>query len=954
MPPQAFNSWFENGANVGGTANLSRPFPNPGQYLISLVVTDGGCVDTANTIVVVNPGVGSSTAGANASCNGFADGSADLTPAPGTPNLSIDNNRTAQDWVAANSVANAGFTSGMTMEAWVRPSTSFSSGDGMISTFNVSSGGNRIFLAYHWGLQKFLFLGNSVGNQFQDGATSPAGNWYHVAVTINNTYFARLYVNGVQRKSRQLSINDLPVSGDFYSIGQEWDLPNTSQHFDGLIDEVRVWNVALTGTTIADHYNNDCASVPPTHPNINNLVAYYSMNEGTGNFIFDRSGNDHHGTRTGTAWGAPANNNYGCFYNGTGYAYDWSNGATTEDLTSLAAGTYVCTVTDGAGCQVLDSVTITEPAPVIVQLLFNPTDTICDGDTTGLSASGALNYSWSPGTGLSGTTGSTVNAFPGATTAYQLIGTDATGCADTVDFNLTVNALPVATISGTTTICNGQSTTLTGGGGVSYNWSSGDMTAATTVSPTTNTSYTVTVTDGNGCMDTESSTVTVNALPTIGFSGQDTICDGQSTTLTASGGTMYNWSSGDMTAATTVSPTTTTMYTVTVTDANNCSDTAMTTVTVNALPTISFSGQDTICDGDTTTITAAGGTMYSWNNGDMTAGTTVSPSTTTMYTVVVTDGNSCTDSAMTTVTVNALPTAMITGVDTICDGDAAPLTATGGGAYNWNTGDMTASIAPMPNTTTTYTVTVTDGNNCSDTEDWTVVVNPTDVPNLGADITACDGDSICLMVSGPPGSTYIWSNGATTNTIYVTGNPGDYSVTCTNASGCSGSDTVNVVINQPPTMPAITQVGNTLSTTPGFAAYQWFDNGVPIAGANSDTYVISMDGTYTVEVTDSNGCSALSDPLLALNAAEMLPQLEAAIYPNPNNGLFTVQLNSDQSRNIELVVFDMLGHRVYTQTETIGSGSWKQEIDLQNLSKGMYILQLYSDGAKLNRKIVVE
>ena len=162
-----------------------------------------------------------------------------------------------------------------------------------------------------------------------------------------------------------------------------------------------------------------------------------------------------------------------------------------------------------------------------------------------------------------------------------MIGIDINGCADTTSTSITVNALPTAAITGTNVICDGSSTTLTAAGGTSYAWSNMDVTAATTVMPTSATTYTVTVTDGNGCMDTDQVTVTVNALPTVAIAGTDSICVGDSTTLTASGGNMYAWSSGSMVASTTVNPTANTFYSVMVTDANNFSSTDSIEVIVN-------------------------------------------------------------------------------------------------------------------------------------------------------------------------------------------------------------------------------------------------------------------------------------------------------------------------------------------------------------------------------------
>ncbi|MBK8670920.1 MAG: hypothetical protein IPN89_16320 [Saprospiraceae bacterium] len=142
---------------------------------------------------------------------------------------------------------------------------------------------------------------------------------------------------------------------------------------------------------------------------------------------------------------------------------------------------------------------------------------------------------------------------------------------------------------------------MTASGGTTYGWSNGATTSAITVSPTSTTTYNVTVTDSNGCQASTSLTVTVNPLPTPAIAGNTVICNGGSTTLTASGGTIYVWSNGASTSAITVSPTSTTTYNVTVSDANGCQASTSVIVTVNPLPTPAITGNTVICSGGSTT-----------------------------------------------------------------------------------------------------------------------------------------------------------------------------------------------------------------------------------------------------------------------------------------------------------------------------------------------------------------
>lgn len=239
-------------------------------------------------------------------------------------------------------------------------------------------------------------------------------------------------------------------------------------------------------------------------------------------------------------------------------------------------------------------------------------------------------------------------------------------------------------------------------------------------------------------------TQTITAIddtPTAAITGNNIICTGKSTTLTATGGGTYRWSTpgNPTTASITVSPTTTTTFRVTVTSANNCTAVAERTVTVNPLPTVNIQGNRTVCLNQSTTLTATGGTGYTWSNGQNTAGITVTPLTTTSYTVTVTNANGCTATSSATVTVNGLPNSTITGNSPICVGKSTTLSVPQvvGNTYAWSTGASTASITVSPASTQSYTVTVTNANTCSSTGSFNVVVNPLPTVNVTGNNSIC-------------------------------------------------------------------------------------------------------------------------------------------------------------------------------------------------------------------------
>jgi hypothetical protein len=202
--------------------------------------------------------------------------------------------------------------------------------------------------------------------------------------------------------------------------------------------------------------------------------------------------------------------------------------------------------------------------------------------------------------------------------------------------------------------------------------------------------------------------VTVNAIPTANAGSDVAICIGKSTTLTATGGTSYSWSNGITTTTNTVSPTATTTYNLTATNASGCSATDAIIVTVNALPTVNAGTDIAICLGTATTLTATGGTSYSWSNGITTTTNTVSPTATTTYNLTATNASGCLATDAVIVSVNTIPAAptVVSPVNYVLNATATALTATGT-ALKWYTvvsGGTTLASTPTPSTTVTGTV----------------------------------------------------------------------------------------------------------------------------------------------------------------------------------------------------------------------------------------------------------
>jgi gliding motility-associated-like protein len=524
-----------------------------------------------------------------------------------------------------------------------------------------------------------------------------------------------------------------------------------------------------------------------------------------------------------------------------GTNYLWSTGATTQSISPSSTGAYTVTVTFAGGCTSSASVNLTansNPTPSITGIT-----SICQGNNTVLNAgAGYSSYLWSTGI-------NTPTLTTAAGNTYTVTVTDANGCTGTTSAIVTVNALPAPAISGNTTFCQGNNSTLNAGAGYStYLWSTGAATQ--TINVNTGSNYTVTVTNANGCSGSTGVAVVVNSNPTPSITGTLAFCSGTSTTLNATAGfANYQWSNGANTAS--ISPSTGNTFTVTVTDANGCSGTTNATTTVHPLPTPIISGNASICSGTSSTLsTTVPYSTYSWSTGATTS--TISVNATNTYSVTVTDANGCSNSTNFNVTVNALPVPAITGITTFCQGNNSTLNAGGGySSYLWSTGAVTQTI--NVNSAASYAVTVFNANGCSAATSVAVVVNANPIPTISGNLAFCAGTSTTL--NAPAGFvSYVWSNGVNTQSL-TTASGTTYTVTVTDANGCSGNVSTTTNVNPLPT-PVIagnnsicTGASNILSTTVAYSTYAWS------TGATTPTINANATNSYSVIVTDANGCS---------------------------------------------------------------------------------------------------
>jgi hypothetical protein len=551
--------------------------------------------------------------------------------------------------------------------------------------------------------------------------------------------------------------------------------------------------------------------------------------------------------------------------------YTWSTGSNSASIVVSPTVNTTYTVTGANGsCTNTKTVSVTITGTPTVNIFTAASTTICSGNTSTLTGTGATNYTWMPG----GMTTTIVAVTPTATTIYTLTGSNGGSCTGTKTIQITVNTTPtIAIIASPTAICSGNSATLTASGATSYTWNTGATTAVIVVTPTTTTNYTVVGVNGT-CASSKTISLIVTPGPSAPTAGSNSpLCSGSTLSLTASTipGATYSWTgpnSFTASAQNTTIPGATTLaagtYSVRVTVGGCTSGYAITNVVVNALPSVTVTSNPlTICPGSTATLTAiasgAGPFTYSWSTGATSA--SITSSLVGVYTATVTSAAGCKASqsyslnAAAGLTINAT-----TSSTAICAGNSATLSATGATTYTWMPGSLTgANVVVTPTTNTTYTVNGTSGT-CTGSQTISIVVNANPTVAVTATPTSvCAGSTSTLTATGA--STYSWSTGGTTSAIVVTPTATTtYTVIGTTGS-CSNTKTISVNTLVAPT---ITVTANPISICPGATStltangtggpgpftYSWS------TGATTAVITTSVAGVYTSTFTNGNGCKA--------------------------------------------------------------------------------------------------
>ena len=609
------------------------------------------------------------------------------------------------------------------------------------------------------------------------------------------------------------------------------------------------------------------------------------------------------------------------------------------------------------------------PIPTVSLPSFND---VCQNSAPIALSGGTPSAGIYSGIGVSnGNFNPTVAGIGTATIFYSI--TDNNGCSNLDSSAITVNPQPIISLTNDTAICVGESVTLSATGGTGYAWSNGSTTASISVSPTADSTFSVTVSNSNSCNSVDSVRIIVNTLPTASISGNTTICEGEGTTLIASGGTSYSWSSGQLNDTIQVSPSTDSTFTVTVTNANGCVDSKSQLITVNLLPTVSLPSFNDVCQ-NSAPIALSGGTpsggTYSGvgvSNGNFDPTVAGIGSSTIFYSI--TDNNGCSNLDSSAITVNPQPIISITNDTAICVGESVTLSANGGTSYAWSNGSTTASISVSPTADSTFSVTVNNSNSCSSEDSVRVTVRPSPRFTLSNDTSICIGDNVILRTGNAANTNYVWSNNSIGNVISVSPTATtDYIVTGTNSFGCDLTDTVTVTVNfgTPINIGADTLLnfGDSVvfDAGPGFTSYLWSDasSGQSLT-VFYDASKAGQSETIGVTATNSNSCPSVDSAIVSYALPTGLYDVsneaeEITIYPNPVNQLLTIRFNENNSENKRIQLFDSKGRIVYENQ--VNTNQKQLEIDIagKSISKGIYFLNITSRNNKesFSKKIIIQ
>ncbi|MFN8357943.1 MAG: LamG-like jellyroll fold domain-containing protein [Spirosomataceae bacterium] len=616
-----------------------------------------------------------------------------------------------------------------------------------------------------------------------------------------------------------------------------------------------------------------------------------------------------------------------------GVAYTWSgpNGYTSSNRTpnltassTALGGVYTVVVSNGgSACTAAATVQVAVVSPPTIVISSN--SPVCVGQRVNLTASGGSSYGWLCPTGNcpNGFVSNSGKPSFVATSVqqagfYTVSASNAQGCTASTRLAVDINPLPTTTAGTTTpTVCLGETIRLQASGGVSYTWScpSGacgfDATTKNPVFASTNLNqagtYTVVVSNTNGCTASATVSVSINALPGVSVSSNSPVCQGNTLNLSATGGATYNWrgpaaftSTSNQPARSNVTTNMAGVYSVTVTNAAGCSATQTIAVVINPSPTVTVQSNSPTCVGAIINLSASGGTSYVWScptgncpNGF--ASTSATPSfvgeiaSSGSYSVTIVDGNGCSNSASISVKVNPLPTLNIAIPTAQCGGTLnlnTVFSSNGTLSYFANSGFSSTVANPVSVSGTYYARATLNG--CQATASSEVVINPIPTLAVSTPPAQCGGTIDLNTVFSSNGLLAFSNNGGFTSTV---ANPvsssGRYFAKAT-LNGCTATNSVSLTITISPTIvvstPEVVCPPNTvnLQTVVRSNGTITFFTDSGFSSTVTNPTVVSVGGTYYIKAVSVGNCSTTATVTVRIGAH---PDLQPLIdLYNATNG----------------------------------------------------------------------
>jgi hypothetical protein len=515
-----------------------------------------------------------------------------------------------------------------------------------------------------------------------------------------------------------------------------------------------------------------------------------------------------------------------------------------------------------------------------------------------------------------------------------------------------VASAAVVNLGNDTALCIPSFTLNAGNVGSTYLWSTGDGTQ--TISPTQSGTYSVTVQTTLGCIGNDAITLTFNPIPVVSL-GADTSSCSSSVTLNAGAGFAgYAWTTGDVTQTTTVSATG--PVAITVTDGNGCTASDTTIVTLSPAPIVNLGNDSTQCGGGILLDAQNPGSLYFWSNSTSNQQTTAT--TTGLYYVTVITPAGCTNSDSVNITINPEPNVNL-GQDTSICGSTITLNAGNAGSnYMWSTGAPTQTINAGSGT---FYVDVTNASGCTSSDTIVVTTNSTPTVSAGPDVTICTGSSTTLTATGA--LNYVWSNNVQTsnNAVSPTVNT-VYYVTGYDANGCAASSTVSVVViplsNAQFTSNVIGATGYFTNQSTNAVSYNWnFGDASPGSTSANPSHTYTTNGTYTVTLTATGPCGidtyTLTVTITQVGLQDNDLSQTLSLYPNPNDGNFTLAFDFTTQKDVLIEVMDMSGRIIFKDQEN-NIMSYNKQIGLESAESGMYFVRITTTEGVVTQKVTIQ